>query len=77
MCSDEDGDIPPCGVREDFRAVERFEEFKQNKYKDSKQKAPCSCRYFEDKIPETHKCYKPISKWKRFVSWITLRAFRT
>lgn len=73
---DEDDDAPPCSVREDFRAVERFEEFKQNKYKGRKRKAPCSCRYFKGKVPEIHKCYKPVSKWKLFLSWIKLRAFR-
>jgi hypothetical protein len=74
---DEDDDAPPCGVREDFRDVECWEKYKQEKYKDRKRKAPCSCRYFKGKIPETHKCYKPVSKWKRLVSWIRLRAFRT
>lgn len=69
---DEDDDVPPCSIREDFRAVERFEEFKQNKYKGRKRKAPCSCRYFKDKdkIPESHKCYKPYFKWSRFRLWI-------
>ncbi len=65
---------PLCGVIDDFRFVEQY---KQENYKGCKRKAPCSCRYFYGKIPESHKCYKPDSKWKRFVSWIKLSAFRT
>ena len=71
MCSDEDGDIPPCGVMDDFCCVERWEKYKDEKYKDRKRKAPCSCRHYYGKIPEIHKCYKPESKWSRFTLWIT------
>lgn len=67
---DEDNDIPPCGLVDDFRFVEQWEKYKQARYEFKVRKAPCSCRYFEGKIPESHKCYKPISKWKRVVSWI-------
>lgn len=71
MCPDVDNDIPPCGVMDDFRFVERWERYKQEQHKNGKRKAPCSCRYFEGKIPESHKCYKPVSKWRRFTLWIT------
>lgn len=71
FCSDADGDIPPCSVMDDFNSVERWEKYKQAKYEFKARKAPCSCRYFEGKIPKLHKCYKPVSKWRRFFGWFT------
>jgi hypothetical protein len=71
FCQDEDNDIPPCGVIDDFRAVERFEEYKQTRsYKYGKRKAPCSCRYFKGTIPSSHNCYKPLSLLNQLIRLI-------
>lgn len=69
---DKDGDIPPCSIISDFKAVEKWERYKQAKHEFKERKAPCSCRYFEGSIPSDHICFKPIkmSKLKRVLHWI-------
>jgi hypothetical protein len=69
---DKDGDIPPCSVIWDFKAVDKWEQYKQAKYEFKERKAECSCRYFEGPIPSEHKCFNPIKKstLKRIFYWI-------
>ncbi len=68
---DEDDDVPPGWIEQDFERVERFEAYKQSRpYKYGKRKAPCSCRYFKGIIPSSHICYKPLSLSKQFIRWI-------
>jgi hypothetical protein len=78
---DKDGDIPPCSVMDDFKAVEKWERYKQAKYEFKERKAPCGCQYFDGDIPSDHKCFIPInySFWKKITYWVRnkLRAFRT
>ncbi len=80
FCQDKDGDIPPCSVMWDFSAVERWEQIKQARCEFKERKAPCSCCYFEGKIPSDHKCFIPVrySFWKKAALRIRnkLRAFR-
>lgn len=81
LCPDEDGDIPPCSVMYDFKAVENWEREKQSKYEFKVRKAPCSCLYFDGEVPSDHKCFIPQKYpfWKRIIYWLCnyLRAFRT
>lgn len=82
---DADGDIPPCAIINNWKAVVEFELYKQLKFESEPwkgRKAPCACRYFEGKIPATHKCYKQvfIPLRKRIYYWFknTFKcAFRT
>lgn len=54
---DEDGDIPPCSIMESIKAVEKWEKYKNERHGD-RRKAPCSCRHFIGKVPDTHICTK-------------------
>jgi hypothetical protein len=69
---DEDGDIPPCSVIYSIHAMNDWESFKESKYEFKPRKAPCTCRYFEGKIPLEHKCFKPVrfGVFKKFFNLI-------
>lgn len=67
--SDEDGDTPPCGICDDIHMLEKWEAYKNKKH-GTHRKAPCACRHFEGKVPNTHIC-TPLNKTKpSCLTWI-------
>jgi hypothetical protein len=59
FCPDADGHIAPCAIISDWNELEKWEDFKgiDLKLRGKERKAGCSCRYFEGKIPQSHKCF--------------------
>jgi hypothetical protein len=85
ICSDEDGDIPPCSVTSDLRTLEEWEKRKIHEQRLTpwkERKAPCSCRYFEGYIGENHKCFIPIKQsklnmFRRFIMYKLTRLLKS
>jgi hypothetical protein len=54
ICSDEDGDIPPCSVMDNYAAAKRWDDWKQEKYGGKQKAEPAVDKY-------KHMWAKPVS----------------
>lgn len=61
FCPDQDGHIAPCSIINDWKSLEKWEDFKtfDLKLRGKERKVACYCRFFEGKVPESHICFIP------------------